>query len=274
MCDACAQPLNSFGLWFRPIVARPAKRNQVFQIIGPRNRPRDNVVNIQLAPDSGHFGLVLSASLAGVTAYLTRFLSNVLPFRPPFVVLRCATLPIGARTASHSTIARRDIAMVRAKLPLLIFKSAELLAASFATFRLRLFTAPSCAVIASHAAKFRVIRPVQVDTARLSAPLACDVHLGKWLAFPTGHTRVPRGATICEDAISGAVFSSIPTDKRLAALCAGVMNWFVHVRNITGTCFRIKHFDIAVKRIRDAYAQPDMFVAPPAPAPVQGGMGF
>jgi DNA modification methylase len=34
------------------------------------------------------------------------------------------------------------------------------------------------------------------------------------------------------------------------------------------------YFDIAVKRIRDAYAQPDMFVAPPAPAPVQGGMGF
>jgi DNA modification methylase len=34
------------------------------------------------------------------------------------------------------------------------------------------------------------------------------------------------------------------------------------------------YFDIAVKRIREAYAQPDMFVAPPAPAPVQGGMGF
>jgi DNA modification methylase len=34
------------------------------------------------------------------------------------------------------------------------------------------------------------------------------------------------------------------------------------------------YFDIACKRIRDAYAQPDMFVAPPTPAPVQGGMGF
>jgi DNA modification methylase len=34
------------------------------------------------------------------------------------------------------------------------------------------------------------------------------------------------------------------------------------------------YFDIAVKRIREAYAQPDMFVAPPPPAPVQGGMGF
>jgi len=34
------------------------------------------------------------------------------------------------------------------------------------------------------------------------------------------------------------------------------------------------YFDIACKRIRDAYAQPDMFVAPSAPAPVQGGMGF
>jgi DNA modification methylase len=32
------------------------------------------------------------------------------------------------------------------------------------------------------------------------------------------------------------------------------------------------YFDIACKRIRDAYAQPDMFVAPPAPKPEQLGM--
>lgn len=32
------------------------------------------------------------------------------------------------------------------------------------------------------------------------------------------------------------------------------------------------YFDIAVKRIRDAYAQPDMFVAPPAAKPEQLGM--
>jgi len=34
------------------------------------------------------------------------------------------------------------------------------------------------------------------------------------------------------------------------------------------------YFDIACRRIRDAYAQPDMFVASPTSAPVQGGMGF
>ena len=35
-----------------------------------------------------------------------------------------------------------------------------------------------------------------------------------------------------------------------------------------------KYFDIACKRIRDAYAQPDLFVAPPAPSPTQALMEF
>lgn len=40
-------------------------------------------------------------------------------------------------------------------------------------------------------------------------------------------------------------------------------------RKFIGIEIEPKYFDIACKRIRDAYAQPDFFVAPPAPKPEQ-----
>jgi DNA modification methylase len=40
-------------------------------------------------------------------------------------------------------------------------------------------------------------------------------------------------------------------------------------RKFIGIEIEPKYFEIAVKRVRDAYAQPDMFVTPPEPKPVQ-----
>lgn len=42
-------------------------------------------------------------------------------------------------------------------------------------------------------------------------------------------------------------------------------------RKFIGIEMESRYFDIACKRIEDAYKQPDMFVAPPAPKPVQEG---
>jgi site-specific DNA-methyltransferase (adenine-specific) len=50
------------------------------------------------------------------------------------------------------------------------------------------------------------------------------------------------------------------------AACVSAGRKFIGIETDAG------HFDIACKRIRDAYAQPDMFVAPPAPRPEQLGM--
>jgi DNA modification methylase len=40
-------------------------------------------------------------------------------------------------------------------------------------------------------------------------------------------------------------------------------------RKFIGIEIEPKYFDIAVRRIEEAYRQPDLFVAPPAPKPVQ-----
>ena len=228
-------------------------------------------MNIKLAAGSSHFGLVFAAALASVATYPARHFGNALPFRPPFVVLGRAALPLGAGAAGHSAIARRHVARVRAKLSWLTLKGSEPFTAGFAALHLGFFAIPSFPMIASHAAKLRIIRPIQVNAIISPAPLTCPDDLGEGLPLAALHSGIPRRAAIRAGAFSRAILSRLPTDKRLGALFAGMVNWLVHMRNITGTGFRIKYFAIACRRVDEATRQPDLFVEH-APKPVQEGM--
>jgi len=272
MCNAIAQPFDSFRPWFCPVMTRPAQGNQVFKGVGIGHRPRDNVVNVKAFACSRHFRLLLAAAPALVTVCRTRPFGNRFPVWPALIVLRRAALPLMAGTARHSAISRRYVAGMGAKLSCLTIKGAKWISASFAFGGVRPCARPPRAMVASHIAKLCVFGPVLVNAKGISAPLACAINLGKWPALAASGASVPRRPPILAGALSRTVFSRIPTDERLSALCAGVMNGLCHAGSISGTRFNINYFDIACRRVDEATRQPDLFVAPPTQAPKQEPM--
>lgn len=75
---------------------------------------------------------------------------------------------------------------------------------------------------------------------------------------------IPSGRTLFPRALLGAEFTGTTPNKSGAASFAVVMYWF-HAKILALRQGLRNYFEIAVERVRKAYAQPDLFVAGPKP---------
>lgn len=96
-----------------------------------------------------------------------------------------------------------------------------------------------------------VMRPMNMDGGKVH-PTQKPVALMRWcLAF------LPAGSTVLDPFMgSGSTLVAAVREGRAAI----------------GIERSERHFNTAVRRVREAYAQPDFLVAPPAPQPVQQGL--
>lgn len=259
------------GTGFCFVVTRPTKRYKVFGRVGLGYRPRNNVVNVKLLALARKRPLQSPAFTTSIPIALANSLCCFLPITTALVVFGRAALPIRVFGARPSSYAGSDIAIVRTKAAGLSIKRFELFCAMFAGFCCRLFPAPSRFVVARHAAKAPCFRMIGEYFKDPSATFASFFNARARFAFTAGLALVPCWPAIRSGTTTGTVFSGCTSDKVLAAFDAVVMNW-LHEENITRTRSKNKDFEIACKRVREAYAQPDMFVEQAKPsAPVQEG---
>lgn len=269
MCRAGRQPSNNIGARFAAVVARPAKRDQVFKRIGRCDAPRDNVMHIQAAALSCQCFLSSPTVFALTPIADTRRLRLSSPISAALVVDGCATLPLRAVRAAFSPRTRQRVTIVAAKPFLFAIKSLKPRPAMGARFGGRLNAAPTCFVIAGHVAKAARSRVVSKCFKSLAASFASFGNARFGLTLPAPNPPVPRGASIGPCAIHAAILAPRSSGKWLGALGAGVMDRFCHAEIITIARSKINYFDIACRRVEEAYRQPDMFIQPPAPKPEQ-----
>jgi DNA modification methylase len=89
---------------------------------------------------------------------------------------------------------------------------------------------------------------------------------GSWFGGETAHPTQKPAALMewCLERVSGnTILDPFMGSGTTGVACVKLGRKFIGIE------IEPKYFDIACKRIEQAYAQPDMFIAPPAPKPVQ-----
>lgn len=255
MSSAIFQSQNFSGTWLGAVVTGPTKCNQVFNRVGLGDTPRDDVVNVEPLALSCERAFCSSALAARVTVARSDLLGHIFPVRSTPVMLRRSTLPLWVFLLGFANNVSRYVAFVRAKAPRLAIETAKTFTATIASQNLGFFAIPSCAVIAGHIAKAPSVSVVSVN---LKGRATSFTNLfGPGLGFFA--LASPR-----------AIGATAAPPEGFTALFAIFLNIF-HVRNIPEKRREIKHFDIACKRVEEAYRQPDLFVSQPRVEPVQEG---
>ena len=250
MSSASFQPQNFVGAWLGTMVARPAKCNKVFDSVGLGNAPRDDVVNVKFLSLSGERSLCPAALAARMAVTRPDILGHIFPVSSAPVMFRRPAFPLWMFLFSFADNLSRYVAFVRAKETRLTIKGAKLFPTTITRQNLRLFAIPSCAVIAGHIAKAPSVSVVSVNLK------------GRATSFTNlFFTRLGFLALASPRAIGAAAAPA----EGFAALFAVFLNIF-HVRNIPTKLRKIKYFDIACRRVEEAYRQPDMFVQRPPKA--------
>lgn len=250
MNRAIFQSQHLGGTWLSAMVARPAKCNQVFNRIGLGDTPRDDVVNVEPLALSSKRALCSPALAARMTVARPDILGHIFPVSSAPVMFRRPAFPLWMFLFSFADNLSRYVAFVRAKATRLTIKGAKLFPTTIARQNLRLFAIPSCAVIAGHIAKAPSVSVVSVNLK------------GRATSFTNlFFTRLGFLALASPRTIGAAA----APPEGFAALFAVFLNIF-HVRNIPAKRRKIKYFDIACRRVEEAYRQPDLFIEQPKPA--------
>ena len=134
---------------------------------------------------------------------------------------------------------------------------------------------PTVRKIASLTAKFprSFFQPVAMHRCLGSAMSAEDRNARAWPAGRSRFSCIPGWASIGVMTGARAILSIAFASERFAALGARMMNSF-HAQTIAYTTSVRNNFDIACRRIEQAYRQRDLFVAPPKAAPAVTGSLF
>jgi hypothetical protein len=252
-------------------VAGSAKADQIPQVVTAGDCVGNDVMNVKFTPLSRNLRLMLPACLASIPIPLADILSDRLPAETAPVVLRSSTLPAESVGAGRRANAGFDVTLMRTELAVLTLGRFKSLFAMAAFSFNRANPTPTAFMVALHCAVKRGIGPTSVNRKFSAASNALLQDLCKWLSLAPLGSLPGRWRRISVSAGTGAILSRCSSSERFFAFFAGVV-YCSHSGTISGTPFKIKYFDIAVKRITDAHRQTDLFVAKPPPvAPVQEG---
>lgn len=252
MCRASRKPSNNIGLWLASVVARPAKRHQIFQSIRLGNGPRDDVVNIQFTAFSGQIRLSLPACFAGVFVSRPCKLGLGHPVSAALVVPRRPAFPLRASGAALSANARGYIAGMSAEPARFAIETLKRCPAMCAVLSDRLYPAPSGLVVTRHVAEPARVGVIGKSLKGLAATLT---------GFECARLRLGRLT------LPGAIRPAPVAREHRSAFFACLF----HRRTIAKICRNIKYFDIACRRVDEASRQPDLLIPQPKPQPVQEG---